>query len=256
MSAGLDGEVAVVTGAGRGIGAATAGALARAGARVVVTARRLEDAERVAAALPGGRGLALACDVGDAGGIAAMVAQARERAGDPTILVNNAGVIAPIGPLHAVEAEAWAAGIATTLTGAALAARAVLPGMLARGGGRIVNLSSGAAHKPLEGWSAYCCAKAGLTMLTRSLATDYAGQGILAFGFAPGVVDTGMQAEIRASGINPVSRIPRESLAAVEEPAAAIAFLCTPAGDAFAGGEVDIRDAAFREAAGLRALAG
>jgi NAD(P)-dependent dehydrogenase (short-subunit alcohol dehydrogenase family) len=134
-------------------------------------------------------------------------------------------------------------------------ARAVLPDMLAARRGRIINLSSGAALRPLEGWSAYCAAKAGLAMLTRSLALEYGEAGIRAFGFAPGVVDTDMQAEIRASGINPVSRLPRESLADPSLPARAITFLCTPDADAFSGGEVDIRDPAFRAAMGLPAIA-
>ena len=165
-------------------------------------------------------------------------------------------LIAPIGRLDTLDPEAFAAAIRITLAGAAFAARAVLPGMVAAGRGRIINLSSGAAHRPLEGWSAYCAAKAGLAMLTRSLALEYGEQGIRAFGFSPGVVDTGMQAEIRASGINPVSKLPRESLAAVDEPAAGIAYLCSAASDIFAGQEVDIRKADFRDAAGLAPLAG
>ncbi|MBN9058384.1 MAG: SDR family NAD(P)-dependent oxidoreductase [Rhizobiales bacterium] len=133
-------------------------------------------------------------------------------------------------------------------------ARAVLPAMLDRGGGAIVNLSSGAAHRAMEGWSAYCAAKAGLAMVTKSLALEYGARGIRAFGFAPGIVDTGMQVEIRASGINPVSKLPREGLASVDDPAKAIVFLCTSAAGDLAGLEVDIREASFRERAGLPAL--
>ena len=126
----------------------------------------------------------------------------------------------------------------------AFAARAVLPAMAAAGRGRIINLSSGAAHRPLEGWSAYCAAKAGLAMLTRSLQLEYGEYGIRSFGFSPGVVDTGMQAEIRASGINPVSRLPRESLAPADEPATGIVYLCAAASDALAGQEfIDAREA-------------
>jgi NAD(P)-dependent dehydrogenase (short-subunit alcohol dehydrogenase family) len=248
----LSGEVAFVTGASRGIGAEVCQALAAAGARVVVTARRLGDAEEVAAGLSGT--LALACDVSDPASVGRAVAKAGAAFGSPTVLVNNAGAIAPIGRLADVDPEAFAGSIRTTLAGAAFAAMAVLPAMAAAGRGVVVNLSSGAAHKPLEGWSAYCAAKAGLAMLTRSIDLEYGPLGVRAIGFAPGVVDTGMQAEIRASGINPVSRLKREQLASASEPAAAIAFLCGPGGAEWTGRELDIREPRLREAAGLPAL--
>ena len=91
-------------------------------------------------------------------------------------------------------------------------------------------------------------------MLTRSVHMEYGDQGIRIFGFAPGVVDTDMQGAIRASGINPVSKLPRTSLAPPEEPARAIAWLCTPAADALAGQELDIRAPDLRAAAGLAPL--
>ena len=250
----LEREIVLITGAGRGIGAAAAAALAQAGARVAVSARKFADAEAVAARLPAGKALAFACDVADPAAVTSLLRDVEAGFGAPTVVVNNAGVVSPIGLLHEVDPRAWAASLQANLAGAAAVTAAALPAMLAAGRGRIVNLSSGAAHRPLEGWSAYCSGKAGLAMLTRAIALEYAARGILAFGFSPGVVDTGMQGEIRASGINPVSQIPRKSLADPAEPAAAIAFLCTPAADGFAGGEVDIRDPAFRSAAGLPAL--
>jgi NAD(P)-dependent dehydrogenase (short-subunit alcohol dehydrogenase family) len=254
MARDLTGEVVVITGAGRGIGAAAARLLASYGAKVVVSARRLDDAQAVVATIADGQAAAVGCDVSRSEDVATLVLETGRLFGPPTILVNNAGVVAPIGRLDTVEPEAFAASIRITLVGAAFAARAVLPAMVEAGRGRIINLSSGAAHRPLEGWSAYCAAKAGLAMLTRSIALEYAEAGIKAFGFSPGVVDTGMQAEIRASGINPVSRLPRESLASVEEPAEAIAFLASTASDDFAGQEIDIRTDAFRAAVGLSAL--
>ena len=253
----LAGEIAIVTGAGRGIGAETAEALARAGAFVAVTARRRAEAAAVAAriAAAGAKAMALACDVADTSSVVAAVQAVAAKAGPVTILVNNAGTIEPIGRLHETDPEAWAKAVTANLTGAAHMARAVLPGMLAAGHGAIVNVSSGAAKRPLEGWSAYCASKAGLAMLTQSLALEYGSEGVLAYGFAPGVVDTGMQATIRASGINPVSRIPREALAPVADPARAIVFLATPAAARFAGSEIDIRDPEFRAACGLSPLA-
>jgi 3-oxoacyl-[acyl-carrier protein] reductase len=120
--------------------------------------------------------------------------------------------------------------------------------MMAAGGGTIVNVSSGAAIRPLEGWSAYCSAKAGLHMLTRAIALETAGKGIRVFGFQPGTTDTDMQVLIRASGVNPVSQIPRENLTPVAHPAAAIVYLCTPAADDLNGQEFSLRDEAFPSA--------
>lgn len=250
----LDQEIALVTGAKGGIGAATAIALAEAGATVIVTARKLADAEATAVRCAEGRAIAVSCDVSDAASVEAAVKEATARVGAPTLLVNNAGTVQPIGLLHETDPAAWAASVNANLVGAVAVIRAVLPAMLARGGGAIVNLSSGAAHRPMEGWSAYCAGKAGLAMVTRSVALEYGARGIRAFGFAPGVVDTDMQGVIRASGINPVSKLPRENLAGVGDPARAIVYLCTEAAGDLAGLEIDIREATFRERAGLPAL--
>jgi NAD(P)-dependent dehydrogenase (short-subunit alcohol dehydrogenase family) len=129
------------------------------------------------------------------------------------------------------------------------AVQLAIPRMVERGGGTIVNLSSGAARNAMEGWSAYCAGKAGLAMLTQCIAKEFGDQGLRAFGFAPGVVDTEMQVRIRASGINPVSQLPRASLLPPDQPGWAIAWLCTPEADPLAGQEVDIRHEPFRKAA-------
>ncbi|NAZ38301.1 SDR family oxidoreductase [Rubellimicrobium sp. CFH 75288] len=244
----LSGRRAFVTGGNRGIGLAAVRALAEAGAAVTFTVRSPAAAAEAQDALGGARAEPVLCDVTDAEALARALAPGFD------ILVNNAGIIGPIAPLADADPDAWAQNIAINLVGAFRAIRLALPAMLARGGGTVVNLSSGAAHRPMEGWSAYCSGKAGLAMLTRCVAEEYAARGIRAFGFAPGVVDTDMQGAIRASGINPVSRLPRDTLRPPEEPGRAIAFLCTPAADPWAGGEVDIRTPAFREAVGLPAL--
>ena len=253
----LAGKTALVTGAGRGIGEATARALAANGARLVVAARRAPDAARVAGDLraAGGEAVAVRLDVADDACVAAAFAQAREAFGAVDILINNAGVIEPIARLVEADPRAWLTAIDVNLVGAYRCLRAALPDMLAQRAGVVINLSSGAAHRPLEGWSAYCSSKAGLAMLTRAAHEEYGAAGVRVVGLAPGVVDTQMQAAIRASGINPVSRLARASLASVETPASAIAFLCGPGGGAYAGQEIDIRDAAFRDAAGLAPLA-
>ena len=247
------GKVAIVTGGSRGIGAAAAKVLAGAGASVVIVARDGKAAEGTAEAIAavGGQACCLPCDVADHGAVEAMVGETLQRFGKPDILVNNAGVIEPIGALAQSDPAAWARNININLIGAYNVVRAVLPHMLANGGGTIINLSSGAAHRPLEGWSAYCSAKAGLAMLTEALARESAQSELRVFGLSPGVIDTDMQATIRASGINRVSEIPRASLAPAEHPAAAILYLCTNAADDLIGKEVTLLDPEFRRRIGL-----
>jgi NAD(P)-dependent dehydrogenase (short-subunit alcohol dehydrogenase family) len=249
----LSGKLAIVTGAGRGIGAAAALALARCGARIVLAARDLAACEAVAhqIAAEAGQTLAHRCDVADLASVEALAAAARQRFGRIDILVNNAAVVGPIGRLADADPAGWAEAIQINTIGAYHLIRAVLPDMVASGAGTIINLSSGAAHRALEGWSAYCASKAALAMLTKSVAEEYGAAGIRIFGFGPGMVDTEMQVLVRASGINPISRVPRSELAPAEHPAQGIAFLCGPGGAAWQGQEVAIRDPAFRAQAGL-----
>ena len=241
----LNGKVIIVTGASRGIGAAASAALAKAGATVVMTARDGKLTENVARSI-GGSASARACDVSDYAAVEALVAETKSRFGRLDALINNAGVIDPIASIADSDPKAWARNIDINLNGAYYAIRAVLPGMIAAGGGTIVNVSSGAAIRPLQGWSAYCSGKAGLHMLTRAIALETAAKGIRVFGFQPGTTDTDMQVLIRASGINPVSQIPRENLTPVALPAKSIVYLCTAAADDLNGQEFSLNDAAFR----------
>ena len=247
---GLDGKVIIVTGASRGIGAAAAAALATAGATVVLTARDGKLTQQVAGSI-GSLASARACDVSDYIAVEALVAETKARFGRLDALINNAGVIEPIASIADSDPAAWARNVDINLTGAYHAIRAVLPGMLAVGGGTIVNVSSGAAIRPLEGWSAYCSGKAGLHMLTRAIALETAGKGIRVFGFQPGTTDTDMQVLIRASGVNPVSKIARAKLTPVAHPAAAIVYLCSEAADDLNGQEFSLGDQQFRARLGL-----
>ena len=249
----LAGKIIIVTGASRGIGAASSLALAREGATIVCAARDGKLAGQVAHAIVAAGGVASAhtCDVSDYASCAALVAETIARFGRVDVLVNNAGVIEPIASVAESDPAIWARNIEINLTGAYYGIRAVLPHMIAHGGGTIINLSSGAAIRPLDGWSAYCSGKAGVHMLTRAVALENADKGIRIFGFQPGTTDTDMQVAIRASGVNAVSQIPRENLYPVSQPAAAIVYLCTPVADDLAGGEVNLRDEAFRARIGV-----
>jgi len=249
----LAGKVAIVTGASRGVGAAAALALARAGASVMLGARDGARLAKVAADITasGGKAVAMACDMSDYAAVERLVAQTEATLGPVDVLVNNAGVIEPIASIWEADPAVWARNIEINLIGCFNGARAVLARMIAAGGGTIINVSSGAGVRPLEGWSAYSSGKAGLAMLTRAIALETEGKNIRVYGFSPGTTDTDMQAAVRASGMNIISQIPREKLTPVELPAQAIVYLAGPAAADLSGKEVTLRDETFRNRVGL-----
>lgn len=196
----LQGQVAIITGAGRGIGAATARRLSAAGASVVLAARSEEEIEGVAAELrkKGARAIAVAADVSDLAGVEEIVESALEQFDRVDILVNNAAVIWPLEEIADVDPEEWAYNVMINLMGPFFMVRNVLPVMLDQGYGSILNISSGASSAAILGMSAYCTAKAGLDMFTRTLALELAGTKVRANLFYPGHVDTSMQEDIRS----------------------------------------------------------
>src|SRR5258707_5871746 len=143
----VSGRVAVVTGGGRGIGAATEEAFARAGVSVAVVARTSEQVSNVASHLGnlGAKSLAVVADVGDPAAVADASRRIAETLGPIDILINNAGVVAPLGPTERIDLAAWQTALAINLAGPFAWIKAVLPGMLTRSWGRIVNVSTGAA---------------------------------------------------------------------------------------------------------------
>jgi 3-oxoacyl-[acyl-carrier protein] reductase len=233
----LKNRTALVTGASRGIGAATARRLAGYGASVVLAARSGDEIERGAADIrdAGGAAVAVVCDVSCYGDVDAAVQLAVAQFGGLDILVNNAGLIEPIARLAESDPAEWGRIADINYKGVYHGLRAALPAMVAQGGGVIVNVSSGAGSRALEGWSHYCSSKAAVSSLTRCADAEYRDHGIRVVGLTPGTVATDMQAAIRQSGVNPVSRIDPAAHSPPEWAGEAIAWLCTEAGAAYAG---------------------
>ncbi len=249
----LAGKTAIITGASRGIGAATALELSNRGVSVVLAARSAEQIETLAETIntTGGRAIAVTCDVARYEDVEAAVETCIANFGKLDIFVGNAGVIDPIGPMATSHPASWSHAIDINLKGIYHGFRAALPHMLAQNSGTIVNISSGAAHAPLEGWGHYCAAKAGAAMLTRCAHLENRESGLRIFGLSPGTVATYMQVAIKASGINPVSQLDPSVHVPAEWPAKAIAWLCTRDADEFNGQEVALRDDTIRKRAGL-----
>ena len=249
----LSGKSVIVTGASRGIGAAAAEAMAAEGAAVLLLARSSDGITTLATRLRknGAQAEAMTCDVAEYSQVSAAVARAREAFGRVDALINNAGVIEPIGPIATVDPRAWSHAADINFKGVFFGIRAVLPEMRSQGSGVIVNLSSGAAHNALEGWSHYCASKAAADMLTRCAHLENRGRGIRVFALSPGTVATDMQRKIRASGINAVSQMDFASHAPATDPARALVWLCTDDAAGFAGQEVSLRDPDIRARIGL-----
>ncbi|MFD0982065.1 SDR family oxidoreductase [Tropicimonas aquimaris] len=246
----LTGKVALITGASRGIGAAAARIFAEAGASVALVSRSNEALASLAGEI-GQSALAIPCEVSRYWEVQAAVSATVQTFGRLDVLINNAGVIEPITHLADADPEAWCQAIDINLKGVFHGMRAALPVMLDQGTGSVLTVSSGAAHGPVEGWSAYCASKAGAAMLTRSLDKEYAHLGIRAIGLSPGTVQTEMQRVIKDSGVNPVSKLDWNDHIPPEWPAKALLWLCGVEADEFVGQEVSLRDEDIRRRVGL-----
>jgi NAD(P)-dependent dehydrogenase (short-subunit alcohol dehydrogenase family) len=254
MSQPLAGRHALVTGGGRGIGAAIAAALAGAGARVTLLGRTAAELAKTAAALPSAQ--AVTADVTDARQVERAFGEAREAAGEISILVNNAG-LAKSRPLAKSDEAFWRGMLEVNLTGAYHCTRAALPAMLAAGWGRIVSISSTAGLRGYAYCTAYCAAKHGLVGFTRALALEVAKTGITVNAVCPGFTETGVvQGAVRAISEQSarsesearqtlISFNPQQRFVQPEEVANAVLWLCLPGSEsmngqsiAVAGGEV------------------
>ena len=207
----LPGTVAVVTGAGRGIGRAVAVALAREGARVALAARTEADLRETQARIrkQGGRAVCIPCDVGRSASVEAMVARVLEAYGDLDLLVNNAGRFVPADVAECTD-EAWEETLRTNLTGVFFCTRAVLRHFLAKGAGHVVNIVSGAGVHAFPGAAAYCASKFGVMGFSETLLQEVRGRGVRVTVVLPGMTRTGMVAADRYAA---VPKIPPEEVA-------------------------------------------
>ncbi len=251
----LAGRHALVTGAGRGIGAAIAAALSGGGATVTLHGRDAAALDAVAGALPTDTQLAIA-DVTDPDAVYAAFRGAEAALGPVDILINNAGIAAS-APFRKLDAEHWNRILAVNLTGVYHCTRALLPGMAERGWGRVVNVASVAGLRGYAYTAAYCAAKHGVIGLTRSLAIEHARTGVTVNAVCPGYTETDMvtqaldtirsktgrsedEALAELTKMNPQGRLTRP-----DEVAGAVLWLCDPGSDgitgqaiAVAGGEI------------------
>jgi NADP-dependent 3-hydroxy acid dehydrogenase YdfG len=192
---------AIVTGAGRGFGRAIATRLAREGFAVALTARSRAQLAEVAAEITasGGRSLAVAADVTDRAAVARVVEEAERQLGPNTLLVNNAGVPGPFGPLWAIDPDEWWASQAVHIRAPLLFLRAVLPGMTQRRSGRVIVVSAKASRLVAPNLSAYCVGKIAQTRIVEEVAAEARDFGIAAFAIDPGFVFTELAAQTVSS---------------------------------------------------------
>ncbi|SMX23258.1 SDR family oxidoreductase [Boseongicola aestuarii] len=246
----VQGKTVMITGASRGIGEAAAREFARAGANVVLVARGQDAIAGIAGEI-GAQALAIPCDVSKFWEVERAVQAAEDAFGSVDILVNNAGMIEPVAHLAAIDPADWDRVIDVNLKGVFYGMRAALPGMIARGGGSILNISSGAATNAIEGWSHYCASKAGVLMLTRMGDKENRDAGVRVIGLSPGTVATDMQREIKASGVNPVSQLDWSVHIPPDWPAKALVWMCGADADGYLGQDISLRDEGIRRAVGL-----
>ena len=246
-ASGLTGQVAIVTGAGRGIGRAIALTLAVVGMKVTLAARSRDQLDETEALIrqAGGRALTMTVDVTNQQAVEEMVAATTRHFGPPDLLVNNAGAAHKEAAIWELPADDWWHVLEVNLRGPFLGARAVLPPMLTRQHGRIINLASNGGGWPMPTASAYSVSKAALLRLTDCLAAMTEGRGVCVFAISPGLVHTEM-----ADGVSLFKDVPESEWAPPERAGELCAFLATGQADGLSGRfihvEDDIRDMAQR----------
>ena len=246
----LKGKTVIITGASRGIGFETAKLFYKEGAQIYITARSGDDLVSLADNL-GTNARAHVCDVSDLKDWERVVSGALKETGRIDILINNAGTIDPISDIFQTNPEAWSNSIDTNLKGVFFGSYSVIPIMKKQQCGCIINIGSGAAYNPLEGWSHYCASKAGVAMLTRSLKLELRGTGIRVMSLSPGTVATEMQLKIKKSGINPISKMSFSDHIPPNWPARALLWMCSSDSEKFTDEEISLRSPEIRKRVGL-----
>ena len=199
----LVGQVALVTGGGRGIGRAIAHVLAKAGARVAVVARSADQVTETVAQITasGGQALAVTADVSDRQAVAAAVRTVEQQLGAVDLLINNAGISSPLGPLWEVDPDEWWRSMEINIRSIVLCSAAVLPTMIARRQGRIINVASGMGTVSTPNFSAYITSKTAVIRLSEVLASETKPYDIQVFAIDPGLVHTRHSAEFYGSAV-------------------------------------------------------
>ena len=246
----MTGKAVFITGASRGIGEAAAREFANAGARVALLARSADRIAEIAGEI-GENAIAIPCDISRFWEVEQAVENTVRTFGSLDVVINNAGVIEPISRLADADPDAWGNVIDINLKGVFHGMRAALPVMRAQGSGTILTIGSGAAHGPVEAWSHYCASKAGALMLTRMADKENSEAGIRALSLSPGTVATEMQREIKASGVNPVSKLDWSDHIPPEWVAKALLWMCGSEADDWKGDEISLRDPGIRAKVGL-----
>ena len=246
-------KTAIITGASRGIGRATALELSKEGYQVSLAARNKNQLKELCDEInkQGGKAIYRACDLSSYKEVEEFINFTKSKFNSIDAVVNNAGLIDPISRISDSDPEAWSKVIDLNLKTPYYMAKASLPTMLKQGGGTIINMSSGAARSALEGWSHYCTSKAALHSLTRCIHKEYGELGIRVLGLSPGTVATDMMKSIKASGINPVSKINWETHLDPSSVAKAIAYLCTEESNDFLGEDFSLKTNEGRARVGL-----
>jgi NAD(P)-dependent dehydrogenase (short-subunit alcohol dehydrogenase family) len=234
----LTGRTVLVTGAGKGIGAELVRILHKKGATTYAGVYPVDSAEP----LPSGV-TQLELDVTNQADVDSAIARVTAETGRLDVLVNNAGVINPIGPLAEIVTDDLALAFAVNVMGVHRMSVAALP-LLRAAKGTILNAGTGAATTAMEGWTAYCSTKAGMQMLTRMMALELRRDGLRIYFLGIPPTDTAMQGKIRASGLNPISQIPQAKLVPTNVPASVMAYLCS-ADPATAEVLLDVRQEVF-----------